>query len=541
MMGERAEEARLDLRHLLTIARRRWWVVIVCMCVAGGAAYGFSVTQQKEYTANASLLLRDTGLEQALLTTSVAPPTVDPTRQAATNVQVVSSPTVSVRTASALRLPLSKVTNEVSVSAQGQTNVVAVSATDRSPRAAAELANTYAQQAVAFSRDTDRAQMLQAQTAIQGQLNAMSPQQRKSSYAQLLVTRGQELQTLAAADTGGAQVIALARTPTSPSSPNTKRNVALGLLLGLLLGLAATALAERWSRRIRTADELGEIHGLPVLTEITQSRTLNHRNRSDAVTGEEREAFRMLLGRLRYSSDGREARSVVVTSAAAGEGKSTVAWRLAETAALPGSAPVVLVETDMREPVLAARHRLQVSPGLADVLQGHVPAKSAVQRVELGEGVNGARRAGSLDVIVAGLPPANPTSLIEAPEMKKLLSYLTKVYQLVVLDTVPALLAADAMPLIRMVGGVLIVSRVGITTRDQAVMLRDELRALHAPMVGVVANGVKHRSGPRRGYYYYGHAVPDTDRVVPPVGLGVANGSSRDTDTAKLYDAPTHR
>jgi capsular exopolysaccharide synthesis family protein len=278
--------------------------------------------------------------------------------------------------------------------------------------------------------------------------------------------------------------------------------VALGALLGLLLGLALTMLAERWSRRVRTSDEFGEIHGLPVLAEVPESRALNHRNRGAGLSGEEREAFRMLLGRVRYSTEGGDVRSVVVTSAGAGEGKSTVAWRLAETAALPGSARVVLVEADMREPVLAARQRLRVNPGLADILEGHARVAEAVQTLDLAGGVNGSRRPASMDVIVGGLPPADPAALIESGRMRTLLLGLTKTYDLVVLDAVPALLAADAMPLMSNVGGVLIVSRLGLTTRDQATMLRDELRTLRAPLIGVIANGVKHRSGQRPGYYY---------------------------------------
>lgn len=534
---------RLDLRQVMSIARRRWWLPVVCAFLVGGAAFVFSRSQQQQYTATASLLLRDTGLDQALLATALSQPLVDPNREANTNIQLVSSPAVAARTARALRIPLSEVASEVSAAAEGATNVVSVSATDPSPQKAARLANAYAREAVAFSRDTDRSQVLEAQAAIQGQLNAMTDAQRRTPYAQLLVTRSQELRTLALADTGGAQVIAAASPPAAPSVPRTKRTVALGLLLGLVMGLGAAALAERWSRRIRSSDELGDLHGLPVLSEVPRSRAIAKHRNGRVLDEYEREAFRVILAKLQYTNAGPQIRSVLVTSAAAKEGKSTVAWHLAETIALRGRDRVILVETDLRNPVLAARRHLGVAPGLADVLghgtpvseaiqsvtpreaasrgqQGHDPGgidatrlphelePSAVRIFELGAVRNaGAGTAivklpsrGTMDVIVAGSRAVDPIRLLESARMGELLRILGESYDLVVLDTVPALVTADVMPLLEKVDGVLLVSRLGVTTRDQAELLKNELSALRAPMLGVVANDVKHGQG-RYSYY----------------------------------------
>lgn len=492
---------RLDLRQLLLVVRRRWWLAVVCMCLVAGAALLFSLSEQKQYTATSSLLLRDVSLGQELLTPAVSMPAVDPTRQEETNIQLVSSPAVAAQTASALHMPLSEVNDDVSVSAEGQTNIVSVSATNPSPQVAARLANTYAQQAVAFSRDLDRSQILQARDAVQTQLNGMSGPQLSSAYGQALLTRSQELQTLAAADTGGAQVAALANPPSSPSAPKTKRNVALGLALGLLLGLAAMAFAERWSRRVREPEELGEIHGLPVLSEIPQSRSMANGN-GVALANPEREAFRMLLAKLRYANPEGEVRSVLVTSAGAKEGKSTIAWHLAETHAARGKDRVLLIETDLRKPVFAARHHLKASPGLRDVLQRRTPVSQVIQTVDIPR-PDGSAKSGSMDVIVAGRPSEDPMPLLESPRMGQILLSLSKIYDFIVLDTAPSLLAAETMPLMGKVGGVLVVSRVGVTTRDQARFLREELEALDAPLLGVIANGVKY-GGERYGYYSYG-------------------------------------
>ena len=373
---------RLDLRQLLSIARRRWWLPLLCIFLVGGAAFVFSASQQEQYTATASLLLQDAGLDQALLTTAVTPPAVDPTREAETNIEVVSSPAVAALTAAALHLPSSVVTDEVTPAAVGQTNVVGVSATDPSPQRAARLANTYARQAVAFSRTTDRSQVLETQAAIQGQLNVMTPAQRQTSYGQLLASREQELQTLAIANTGGAQVISYASPPNSPSRPKTKRNVVLGMLLGLVLGLGAIALLERWNRSLRTSDEVGDLHGLPLLSEVPQSRAMAKSGNGLVLDESEREAFRVILAKLQYANGGRQIRSVLVTSATAQEGKSTVAWHLAETLGFRGKDRVLLVETDLRNPVFAKRHHLAAGLGLTDVLERGVPLPKVIQTVK---------------------------------------------------------------------------------------------------------------------------------------------------------------
>ena len=92
-----------------------------------------------------------------------------------------------------------------------------------------------------------------------------------------------------------------------------------------------------------------------------------------------------------------------------------------------------------------------------------------------------------MDVIVAGSTPADPIRLLESDAMGELMQRASKSYDFIVLDTVPALLTADAMPLMGKVGGVLLVSRIGRgTTREQAHLLKEELSAMEAPLIGVV-------------------------------------------------------
>jgi capsular exopolysaccharide synthesis family protein len=493
---------RFDLRRALMVVRRQWWLVALCVLATVAAAFGYSSSQEKQYTATASVLLHDTGVDQSLLSRGFAPPVDDPLRAAETDVKVISSPTIALRTAAALHRPLGDVSGKVTVSPEGQTNVVDVKATDHDPHFAARLANEYVRRAIAFRRHADRVQALRARAAAEKELQALTPARQNSPEAQVLQSRIEDLNLFAAAQTGDASVVDPARVPETPSAPRTARSVLLGGLLGLLLGLGAAALAERLSRRVHAPEELSDLHEAPVLVDVPQSRALKGTRDEVLLGSSDQEAFRMLRARLRYFNPERKLRSLLVTSAGVKEGKSTVAWHLAEAAALAGAQRVLIIEADLRGPVLAARHGLRPEPGLAEILTKQASLKEATQPVWRANGGKGfATLVRMMDVIVAGRPPRDPAALIESEAMAELLDRLTAEYDLAILDTVPTSVVADALPLITQVDGVLVVSRIGLTTRDQAARLRDQLRAVNAPILGLVANGVRRGSGERYGYY----------------------------------------
>ena len=185
--------------------------------------------------------------------------------------------------------------------------------------------------------------------------NRLSPADQQSSEGQSLQRQISRLSTLEALQTGNAELVQRATAPASPSSPKTVRNTVLGWILGLLLGVGLAVLLERLDRRLRQPKDFEETFGLPVLTEVPESKSLA---RSDNGMGEllatEGGAFQMLRARLRYFNVDRDIHSVLVTSAAPGEGKTTVAWNLAASAASAGSR-TILLEADFHQPSVAGR------------------------------------------------------------------------------------------------------------------------------------------------------------------------------------------
>ncbi len=213
----------------------------------------------------------------------------------------------------------------------------------------------------------------------------------------------------------------------------------------------------------------------------------------------EREAFQMLRANLRFLNTERELHSVVVTSAASGDGKTTVALNLAMADASVGR-KVLLIEADMRRPSIAAVLGLQGAGGLATYLaQPGTPLSDVIHRVPVTSGVNGSS-ALAMDVVVSGAIPANPSELINSERMLRLIGETERTYDLVVIDTSPVGIVADAIPLMSEASAVIVVSRVGRITSVEANALRDQLERIDAPAFGLVANfaGAKDKS---YGYY----------------------------------------
>jgi receptor protein-tyrosine kinase len=502
--GAGPSQERTPLSHGIAIARRNLVLLLVCITVVPAAALVFSLTQTKEYTASASLLFRDPGLDKKLFGSSFFEEAEDPERAAATNLRLVSLREVAERTARSLDRPgitADVIQSSLKVSPEGPSDIIAVEAVAENPQLAARIANTFARKFIAFRREADRAKVREAQQLVQARLDQLSEDELIESPGRTLRERSRELDILAALQTGNAELVQAAEPPEEASSPQLKRNVAIGIFLGVLLGVGLALLREQLDRRLKDLDDVAGVFDLPVLATIPESRTLSRGQQGLGLpsAGSQGDAFLMLRTNLRYFNINHEVRSILVTSAGSQDGKTTVSWGLAVAEARAGK-KVLFIEGDMRRPTVASQLGLSQGPGLSLVLAGAFGAGEALQKVL------------DVDVLVAGPQPPNPAELMESQRMRELVHWGETHYDRVVIDSAPAAVVADAIPLVSEVTGVVVVVRLGRSRHDAAERLRDQLVNIDAPTLGVVVNSVPERA---RSHYYAAERPAFVEPVSP--------------------------
>jgi capsular exopolysaccharide synthesis family protein len=488
--------------RILQVVWRRLWVVLAIAALAGGAALALSLSQQKQYSASASLLFRDPALDQKLFGSSFIAPSSDPAREAATNVKLVSLHGIAVRTSRALkgRLSVKEIEDRVDVQSEGQADIVSVTFTDPDRDFAPEVANAFANQYIAFRREADRSKVSEAERLVETQLNSLTPTELSTAEGRSLRERSEQLKVLASLQTGNAELVQPATTPSGPSSPRPLRNTALAIIVGLVLGAGLSMLLDKVDRRLRNPKEAEEIFQRPLLGVIPEVQTKRKSGAAAMVLApRDAEAFQMLRANLRYFNVSRDMRSLLITSAASGEGKSTVAWNLSVAAARSGL-KTLLIETDLRRPTLGQRFESR-GFGLSHLLTRNLPLEEVVEEVDVSTSSDYDHRR-VLDVVVSGALPPNPTDLVESQRMREVIHEAEETYDLVVLDTPPTTVVPDAIPLVSAVSGVIAVMRLGSSTTHAAQQLSTQLNLLNAPVLGVVVNYVKDRTSYGYGYGY---------------------------------------
>ncbi len=527
---------------MVDIFRRRVLWVLLCVALGAGAAYAVTKNQIKGYKATASLVFASNQVGQQA---AGLPATAGESQQAqqSTNVKLVRFGDIAAKTAAQLGQGLTKetVSEGLSISTAGESNVVQVSDTATTPALAAEIANTYAEQFVSEQQSDSHVAYTAALTRVDRQLAALPAKERTGAAGSALRERAQSLRTLEELNSGSVQVAQAATAPTSASSPKVLRNTLLGALVGLFLGLGLVLLFAALDQRIRDPRELAAIYGLPLLGVVPQSRALarsarNRKSSKKALPAREAEAFQLVRAHVRSFNVDVELGTLLVVSAAPGDGKTTVARQFATAAARRGLR-VLLLEADLRHPTLAKQLDVQPGPGVSDVLGGAMSLSEVTQLLELESASKEGSEQRTLDVAVAGaaLPP-NPGELIESPAMGVLLEQARSTYDLVVVDTPPLIPVSDAFPLLSRVDGVVIVGRVGRNRRDVVERLHEILMGAGAPLLGVVANGFK---AGRRGSYDYSYDYAPAPVVRPPSAEMSMNGASANGASPAAQPAPS--
>lgn len=275
------------------------------------------------------------------------------------------------------------------------------------------------------------------------------------------------------------RVVAPAELPSSPTSPNPVANIALGVILGGLAALGFLLVRRNLDRSIRTGAALESLAGVPLLGTIP----LDKRARTHPVLLHDQpsarlaESFRQLRTNLQAScaDGGYRGRTLAVTSAVSGEGKTAVLCNLAIALGLEGH-KVLIVDADLRHPRVADYLEVEPSPGLTTVLVGGCTLEDAI---EPGGG-------GLVDVLPSGPIPRNPSELLGSERTTNLVAALAARYEVVLVDTPAALPVTDAALLASRCDGALLVVRHGRTTSAQITATVTALKAVSARLDGSV-------------------------------------------------------
>jgi capsular exopolysaccharide synthesis family protein len=296
-----------------------------------------------------------------------------------------------------------------------------------------------------------------------------------------------------------AERLSSATLPTEPISPNSRRSLFYGLFGGLVLGLGVAGLREQLDTRIRSGRDVEALLGLPVLGEIPTDRRLRKSglaHQDDDAGGAALEAIRSLRTSIEIIAMDQPIRRLMITSAVAGEGKTTVTAALGSAFARLGRR-VVIVSADLRRPQIEALLEISsVFPGVSDYVLSPASAGQDASNPRFGH--LRATVEENLFVVPAGSLASNPTELLASAGFERLLNDLSTDFDLILIDTPPILLVADSAIVARLVDGVLAVVSIADARRDSVERLSVALTAQPARVLGVALN--KSRTVDSYGY-----------------------------------------
>lgn len=462
-----------------------------------------SFRQTPIYEGKARLLLQPAS-DVSLFDSNATTARIDPELLVETEIQVIKSD--PVRTAVEQKLgPV----RDVEAERVGESLMIEVRGHSTDPERAAAVSNAYANTYVEFRRRQATDEMLGAGEGIQAKINELQRQidaldSRATSRRDVLVAqqarfkdRLDEIEVEAGLQSGAARVVSTASVPKKPVKPAPVRNALLASIAGVFLGVSLAGLLEYLDDTVMTKDDLARVTGgLPVLGVVPIVRAWRTRRSGLQLTAAgdpmspASEAYRALRTSVQLLGVDRPVRSVQVTSAVAGEGKTTTAANLASSLSASGQR-VVLVDCDLRRPRLAEAFGVGNEVGITSVLAGHVSLSDAIQLLTTHH---------HLHLLTAGPLPPDPSELLGSRRASELVFAIQSEFDIVVIDSAPVLPVTDATLLAAWVDATMLVVTSGATRSKHLRGAIELLRRVDAPLMGTVLNQATAEAG--FGYRY---------------------------------------
>lgn len=358
-----------------------------------------------------------------------------------------------------------------------------------------------------FSLRSARVEILTRLSDIQTALSRLSPQAAGNSQ------------------TAPAEFIDVAPLPVTPLPQNTLRILMAAIVGALALGVTLAWLWDYLDQSMKTPEAVIEAYKMPIQAAIGVINDGSAKERAPLVVFDQphtsaAEAFRSLRTSIQIADTQKPIRSMLVSSASPGEGKTFVSTNLAASFALAGR-HVILVDADLRNPQVHRVFGLPLSPGFSDlIVDVHAPASQYLQQTEIP----------TLKILTCGTRPSNPAELLSSLRTGEILNQLVQQSHLVIFDTAPVATVTDAQLLAVSVDAAIQVVRAGKTRTDLMRRAKELLEQTQVRLLGPVLNGVELVN---LGYYSYaypvrnpdGSAVKDVKKVKTHRSTQYTNGS----------------
>ncbi len=504
-----------SLADIVAVARRRLWILIVCLVAFPAAAYGISQLQTPVYKAEAQVLLSDQNLANSLTDTPDPGSRIDRDRIARTQIEIAKLPAIAGLTLRGLKIndiAPDELAANLSVNSLGKTDIMVIGVTGSDSQRVVKLANEYARQYTLYRARLDTAAINRTLREVKARLDDLDGDKSSELYDDL-TDKSQRLRTLQTLQTSNSILIRRAAAAVQ-IEPTPWRDAALGLILGLIFGGALTLAVDSLDSRLRGAEAIAEALGGPLLGRIPP---LGRRRDKFSIAmleeprGEAAESYRRVLGGAEFALALEPARTVAIVSATDAEGRSDLVANLAVGFARAGR-HVAVVDADFTNPRLSALFRVHGIAGLSDLAIGRFerarvcvpieidPDSSAWQGgppVVAGGGNNGAGtdnggsagvfgQAGSLVAVAVGSVPPEPADFVGTDAVGKAIATVAESCEIVLLDTPGMLRASDALRVARHVDAVIVVAGADALRRDSARAVRRQLDQMSARLLGVV-------------------------------------------------------
>jgi capsular exopolysaccharide synthesis family protein len=525
------------------VRRRKWWIGSLTLL---GLAVGVGVpfTQARQYTATAQILVQSETGASAL---SGAAQQVTPT-EVQTMLQLATSAPVQ----KLVRRQLGSAP-PVRATEVAQTNVIAITAVAGAPGTAAEIANAYAQQFVRSEQSATIQATLSSETAVRSEIAAdtreiarLRAKGRPASQVNAVVDQQavlqvqlSQLQLNSANQTAPLTVVTPAVPPLSPSSPRPVQDALLGLVAGLILGLAAAFLRDSLDDAVSVKETAEHLTNAPMLAAVPMVTSWRKRDRPLVVTlarplSPATEAFRSLRTSLQFARAEHELRTILVTSSAAAEGKTSTLANLGAVFAQTGQ-KVLMVSCDLRKPRLGQFFGIDESVGLTTAILGEDSVENLICQ---------APGTDNLWLLPSGPTPPNPAELLNGVRYQQIFAGLRGQFDLILIDSPPVLPVTDAAILAKDADAVLLVVAAFRTKSGDLLRASEKLAQVNARVVGVVLNEATRQAA---GYYsaygtrqgYYGTPLPQFAPAVPVQLNGSEAAPGRDGTSAGRRAAPS--